>query len=261
MRKSVVIMVMVGLMLWFPMLAEAKGKKGKTPKKPPHGLPQQISDLQQQINDIELIPGPEGPQGPAGADGADGLSGADGADGLPGADGVDGADGADGLPGADGAQGEQGEQGIPGECDCPIAQEQFDELIDRIIFLESDGLPRFSDMDDGTIRDNETGLIWLKDANCSELPGTDSYGKADWYTAISAAADLIDGTCGLTDGSEPGDWRLPTKEEWEVFMSDLYDNPALLICTMDGRRTVYRGAIELLLRVRRKMLATRGQLA
>lgn len=77
-------------------------------------------------------------------------------------------------------------------------------------------------MNDGTIRDNETGLIWLKDASCSALLGTNPEGRADWDTANSAAADLADGTCGLTDGSEAGDWRLPAKEEWEGYMSTVY---------------------------------------
>jgi hypothetical protein len=86
---------------------------------------------------------------------------------------------------------------------------------------------RFTDMGDGTVRDEDSGLIWLKDANCSELAGTDSSGKADWITAIDvAAASLTSGICGLTDGSIAGAWRLPTQEEWIAFVDHGYINPA-----------------------------------
>ena len=60
---------------------------------------------------------------------------------------------------------------------------------------------RFVDCGDGTIKDTETGLYWLKNAACFQ---------ANWADANSAAADLAHGQCGLTDGSLPGDWRLPT---------------------------------------------------
>ena len=33
-----------------------------------------------------------------------------------------------------------------------------------------------------------------------------------------AAAQLGDGQCGLTDGSSPGDWRLPTDAEWQLIL-------------------------------------------
>ena len=93
---------------------------------------------------------------------------------------------------------------------------------------------RFTDMGTGTIRDNNSGLIWLKDASCGDLPHTE-YGRADWENANVAAAALNDGTCGLTDGSEEGDWRLPTKAEWEAFMSAVYKNPALVNTVGDAQ--------------------------
>jgi len=85
----------------------------------------------------------------------------------------------------------------------------------------------FTDMGDGTIMDNDSGLIWLKDASSPDLAGTDPSGMADWATATAAAAALSDGTGGLTDGSAPGDWRLPTILEWESFINALYEYPAL----------------------------------
>ncbi len=39
---------------------------------------------------------------------------------------------------------------------------------------------------------------------------------------MQLAAKLADGECGLSDGSKPGDWRLPTKEEWEAMIDDKY---------------------------------------
>jgi len=71
--------------------------------------------------------------------------------------------------------------------------------------------PRFTDNDDGTLTDNLTGLIWLKNANC--------FGMKDWDGAMKTVKDLKDGDCApdsgliLSDGSFPGDWRLPTMEE------------------------------------------------
>jgi hypothetical protein len=109
-----------------------------------------------------------------------------------------------------------------------ILQEQINSLTERIGRIETllGTWPRFADMSDGTIRDNNSGLIWLKDASCDTLPHTD-HGIADWEDAIVAAQELTSGTCGLTDGSDVGDWRLPTKAEWEAFMSAVYFNPAL----------------------------------
>jgi hypothetical protein len=71
-----------------------------------------------------------------------------------------------------------------------------------------DNTRRYVDCGNGTVTDTVTGLIWLKRADC--LP------ESDWKTAMQAAAGLKAGDCRLTDGSSPGDWRLPTKAEWEA---------------------------------------------
>ena len=63
----------------------------------------------------------------------------------------------------------------------------------------------FTDNGDGTVTDKLTGLIWLKTADCD--------GKKMWAEAISYCKELEDGDCGLSDGSSPGDWRLPYVEE------------------------------------------------
>jgi hypothetical protein len=61
--------------------------------------------------------------------------------------------------------------------------------------------PRFTDNGDGTVTDNQTELVWLKNANC--------FGTRTWSQALSDCNNLADGDCGLTDGSSPGDWWLP----------------------------------------------------
>ena len=64
---------------------------------------------------------------------------------------------------------------------------------------------RFTDKGDGTITDNVTGLIWLKNANCFDFRA--------WSQALPDANGLASGSCGLNDGSSAGDWRLPNVNE------------------------------------------------
>ena len=79
--------------------------------------------------------------------------------------------------------------------------------------------PRFTDNENGTVTDNLTGLIWLKDANC--------FGQSIWIEALSDCNNLADGQCGLTDGSNVGDWRLPNLFELESLRDMQYYDPAL----------------------------------
>ncbi|MCB2184513.1 MAG: DUF1566 domain-containing protein [Desulfobulbaceae bacterium] len=79
--------------------------------------------------------------------------------------------------------------------------------------------PRFTDNGDGTVKDNLTGLIWLKNANCS--------GFRTWEQALADAAALQDGECGLTDGSIAGDWRMPNLFELESLRNMNYFDPPL----------------------------------
>ena len=76
----------------------------------------------------------------------------------------------------------------------------------------------------GAVRDNTTGLIWLQDASCDEIPDPnnnsviDNEVGASWGIADARVpAYLEPGLCGLDDGSVAGDWRLPTRAEWLAF--------------------------------------------
>lgn len=65
--------------------------------------------------------------------------------------------------------------------------------------------PRYASNANGTVTDNLTGLVWLKNLSCFSQ-------KLSWETALDKADALADdgtGRCGLNDGSQAGSWRLP----------------------------------------------------
>jgi hypothetical protein len=83
----------------------------------------------------------------------------------------------------------------------------------------------YVDCGNGTVTDNRTGLVWLKNAGCLDE-------EADWLTArdfVAGLADMPDGSipalhdCELSDGSSPGEWRLPSLAEWEAMVGDAVD--------------------------------------
>jgi hypothetical protein len=88
--------------------------------------------------------------------------------------------------------------------------------------------PRFTDNGNGTITDNLTGLIWLKNANC---PG----GAGNWQTALNDVVQLnTNGTmngnnCGDTSngGSHQSDWRLPNVRELHSLIDFEFSNPPI----------------------------------
>lgn len=88
----------------------------------------------------------------------------------------------------------------------------------------------YVDCGNGTATDNRTGLVWLKNADCI------NEGR-DWYEAMSFVASLGDqasgGDCGLSDGSQPGEWRLPSAAEWEAMIDDADGGPGDLNCPPD----------------------------
>ncbi len=78
---------------------------------------------------------------------------------------------------------------------------------------------RFTDNSDGTVTDNLTGLIWMKNAN--------AFGAQNWYDALNISNNLADGQGGLTDHSIAGDWRLPNINELISLTHYGYSSPPL----------------------------------
>ena len=91
-----------------------KGKK-KGIRHRVDALETQTTDLQSQIDTIELLEGPKGDTGPQGPQGDTGPAGADGAVGATGATGPAGPQGDTGLQGVAGATGPQGDTGLQGQ--------------------------------------------------------------------------------------------------------------------------------------------------
>ncbi|MDH3999099.1 MAG: DUF1566 domain-containing protein, partial [Desulfuromonadales bacterium] len=74
--------------------------------------------------------------------------------------------------------------------------------------------PRYVDNSNGTVKDNLTGLVWLKHTSC--------FGLQTWAEALDSANRLWGGSvlepnlrpsCNLYDGSRAGDWRVPNVNE------------------------------------------------
>ena len=80
--------------------------------------------------------------------------------------------------------------------------------------------PRFTDNLNGTVTDNLTKLIWLKNGN--------TFGSKTWSEALQAANTLQSNpVLGLTDGSKAGDWRLPNVNELQSLLDHGNFDPAL----------------------------------
>lgn len=80
--------------------------------------------------------------------------------------------------------------------------------------------PRFTDLGDGTVRDNMTRLIWLQDADCKGTTFPKAGGKASMVEAYVYVNTLNEGNipndCG--DDSSHTDWRIPNRFELESLL-------------------------------------------
>ncbi len=88
--------------------------------------------------------------------------------------------------------------------------------------------PRFTDNGDGTITDNLTGLIWLKNANCAQT-STDWATAFDYITELNTQGTMNGNTASDTSagGSHQTDWRLPNRKELFSLLDMSQLNPAL----------------------------------
>ncbi|MBF0627152.1 MAG: tandem-95 repeat protein [Magnetococcales bacterium] len=81
--------------------------------------------------------------------------------------------------------------------------------------------PRFTDNNNGTVTDNLTGLVWMKNANC--------WGRMDWSSALIKITGLNAGTqtcTGYTAGTY-SDWRLPNLNELQSLIDFSFSYPVL----------------------------------
>ena len=74
---------------------------------------------------------------------------------------------------------------------------------------------RFTNNGDGTVTDNLTALIWMRDARCTDTLGGvfKPNGPLGWSQALVWIRFLQSNTCHLSDGSSAGQWRLPNINE------------------------------------------------
>jgi hypothetical protein len=82
--------------------------------------------------------------------------------------------------------------------------------------------PRFTDNGDGTVTDNLTGLVWLKDANCPASTKT-------WQEALDWVATFNGGSPACTDYAAGAfvDWRLANVSEFTSLIDYGHTSPAL----------------------------------
>lgn len=88
---------------------------------------------------------------------------------------------------------------------------------------------RFIDCRNGTVLDNTTNLIWLKNAGCPDLHGLlpDQLWWVNQATATANVASLSAPSCGLSSDVSP--WRLPSRAEFETIMAPTSTPPALVV--------------------------------
>src|SRR2546425_2970833 len=123
------------------------------------------------------------------------------------------------MTGQQGPPGPKGDKGDPGDPGPPGRDGRDGQDATRAAGPCFDNTNRYVNCMNGTVTDTVFGLVWLRDSTC--------LGLADYALANRLAANLADGQCGLTDGSRPGDWRLPRRDEWEAMVALGCVNPPI----------------------------------
>ena len=176
--------------------------------------------------------GAQGATGPAGPAGPQGLVGPVGPVGATGAAGPAGATGAQGLQGVAGAIGPQGPSGSGGglpSCTAPDVAVLFNGA-----FICKSTVPRYVDNGDGTVTDNQSGLMWDElTTNCTgevtcflnsySWSSTGSLADGTLFTDFLATFNgevSYDPSTGQNASVNPTtcfahhcDWRIPTISE------------------------------------------------
>lgn len=82
--------------------------------------------------------------------------------------------------------------------------------------------PRFVVNGDGTVTDYLTGLVWVRDYTHSCFSPSS---PRTWPQALDIIGDIQNLQCGLSDDSNPGDWRMPNvKEMFSLLNFSLVNN-------------------------------------
>ena len=221
-----------------------------------------ITDLQAQIDALELeagVVGPAGPQGPQGPAGPAGPAGQDGTDGTNGTNGVDGTNGTDGVDGVDGVDGQDGQDAtgtvsdtveVPDTADtlstwstwapidadkaAPTTQEFITEERTRSVVQNGDldAVAPAGDLSEtrtvanpGYVVPNGADTIVFGDW----VLGTETGGGITVGTAASSVASVTETTAAIV--------RVDTRD-FSVTVVDAADSPAPIAAAADLTRTV-----------------------
>jgi hypothetical protein len=179
-----------------------------------------------------------GPVGPPGATGPIGAAGAQGLQGVMGAVGPQGSQGATGASGATGPQGPPGAQGGLPTCAAPDVIVLYSGA-----FVCKSAVPHFVDNGDGTVTDNQTGLMWEQKTgtfsadNCCRTDPHDVNNTYYWSNPTISADIAADGTLYTSflailnsDVSPDGlstcfanhcDWRIPNVVEFSTIIDSV----------------------------------------
>lgn len=185
--------------------------------------------------------GPQGPIGLTGATGPQGVAGAPGPQGpigFPGATGATGPAGPTGPWGSAGPIGSVGPAGPTGPAGAlPTCTPPDVAVLYNGTFICKSAMPRFTVNGDGTLTDNQTGLMWEMQTSVCSGEVTCYTNTYSWSSSGSAAdgtlftgfiaglngGDYLSPSAGQDVSAGPGscfanhcDWRIPTIAELQT---------------------------------------------